>query len=148
MMKLELVRESVVVNVVIGRDAKIFLTVIYADSLVALGPHFGLRSAVNFREARADKPRRGAADKAELQSQAHAGPRVEIGQDEARDSNNFQDAIERDGLRQLFKDTLHTDSAHDESLSRRSMSKMHSAPPSPLGPRFPCPRAPKQPNHA
>src|SRR5258708_9854423 len=137
MMKLELVRKSVVVNAVIGRDTKMFLAVFHADLLTVFSPHLALRSAINFGEARTNKPRRSTTDKPQLQSDAHAAPCVEVGQHEAGDSNNFQDAIEINGLRQLFKDTLYTKSAHDKSLSGRCMSRMICGSLSSTGARLP-----------
>src|SRR6266851_1742429 len=83
------------------------------------------RLAVNFRKARAHKPRGRADDKSNLQSQVHAAPGIEVGEDEARHADDFQDAIEINGLRQLLQNAwLYAKSTHDDSLSGRCISKM------------------------
>src|ERR1700730_16417176 len=83
------------------------------------------RLAINFCEARSDKPRGGAAQKAQLQCESQAAPGIQIGDDEARNAEDLQHAVEVNGLRELSEQAFGcVQCIHGRSLSGRGASKI------------------------
>src|ERR1043166_5497034 len=77
----------------------------------ALLVHYAAQASVpelpiDLGEAGADEPSGGAADETDLQAEVHAAPGVHVSDDEARDADDLQHAIEVDRLRKLLQKTL------------------------------------------